>query len=146
MPLTADAETNGPAFNIGVFDTCSVYPAAPLDIAGGFTVDVARFARNFGLAHETAEVRQHYRVSGYGELIVSIGCRDDRKRAADDTAPAPVVVATFPLPDPAKAPTRMTFSGTLPPMRGDHDLCFQFTSPAEGPFYAPASIQLTERR
>jgi hexosaminidase len=146
MPMTVDAETNGPAVNIGVFDTCSVYPAAPLDVAGGFTVDVARIARNFGLAHETADVRKHFRVTPYGELLVSLGCRDTSGRALAKDAPPTKVLASFPLPDPATAPTRMTFSATLPRMTGDHDLCFQFTSPAEGPNYAPLSVQLTERR
>jgi hexosaminidase len=146
MPMTADAETNGPAVNIGVFDTCSVYPAAQLDVAGGFTVDVARIARNFGLAHDTADVRQHFRVTPYGELLVSLGCRDTSGRAPGKDARPTKVIASFPLPDPATAPTRMTFSATLPRMTGDHDLCFQFTSPAEGPNYAPLSVQLTERR
>ncbi|WP_277968018.1 beta-N-acetylhexosaminidase [Sphingomonas echinoides] len=146
MPMTADAETNGPTVHIGVFDTCSVYPAAPLDVAGGFTVDVARIARNFGLAHDTADVRQHFRVTPYGELLVSLGCRDTSGRAPGKDAPPTKVLASFPLPDPATAPTRMTFSATLPRMTGDHDLCFQFTSPAEGPNYAPLSVQLTERR
>ncbi|WP_242182758.1 family 20 glycosylhydrolase [Sphingomonas sp. CARO-RG-8B-R24-01] len=144
MPLTPDAEAYGPAFHVALFDTCSVYPAAPLDVATGFTVDVARFPRNFGLAHETADVRQHYRVTAFGELIVSLGCPVQQKGPAGPSSLAPVVVASFPLPDPAKTPTRMTFSGTLPRTRGDQDLCFQFTSPAAGPNYALASVQLSE--
>lgn len=146
MPMTADAETNGPTVHIGVFDTCSVYPAAPLDVAGGFTVDVARIARAFGLAHDTGKVRQHYRVTEFGELTVSLGCPADPGAPPAPAGPAPVIAATFPLPDPAKTPTRMTFSGTLPRIKGDHDLCFRFTSPGEGPYYAPVSVQLTERR
>ncbi len=31
-------------------------------------------------------------------------------------------------------------------MSGDRDLCFQFTSPTSDPYYAVASVQLTERR
>lgn len=146
VPLTADAESNGPAFNINLFDTCSAYPAAPLDVAGGFTIEVARLARHYGLAHEASAVREPYNVTAHGELVVLAGCQGGRKGAPDKDAPKPVVVATFPLPDPAASPTKMTFKGALPQMSGDRDLCFQFTSPTSDPYYAVASVQLTERR
>ncbi|MET3760642.1 family 20 glycosylhydrolase [Sphingomonas sp. UYEF23] len=146
VPLTSEAQGNAPVFNINLFDTCSAYPAAPLDVAKGFTVQVARLARHYGLAHEASAVREHYNVTAHGELVVLAGCQAGRKGPPDKDAPAPVVAASFPLPDPATAPTLLTFSGALPPMAGDRDLCFQFTSPVAEPYYAVADVQLKETR
>ena len=146
VPLTSEAQGNAPVFNINLFDTCSAYPAAPLDVAKGFTVQVARLARHYGLAHEASAVREHYSVTAHGELVVLAGCQAGRKGRPDKDAPAPVVAASFPLPDPATAPTLLTFSGALPAMAGDRDLCFQFTSPVAEPYYAVADVQLTEAR
>ncbi|MEG3175469.1 family 20 glycosylhydrolase [Sphingomonas sp. RB3P16] len=146
VPLTSEAQGNAPVFNINLFDTCSAYPAAPLDVAKGFTVQVARLARHYGLAHEASAVREHYNVTAHGELVVLAGCQAGRKGPPDKDAPAPVVAASFPLPDPATAPTLLTFSGALPPMAGDRDLCFQFTSPVAEPYYAVADVQLRETR
>ena len=146
VPLTSEAQGNAPVFNINLFDTCSAYQAAPLDVAKGFTVRVARLARHYGLAHEASAVREHYNVTAHGELLILAGCQAGRKGPPDKDAPEPVVAASFPLPDPAKAPTLLTFSGALPPMAGDRDLCFQFTSPLAEPYYAVADVQLTETR
>ena len=146
VPLTSEAQGNAPVFNINLFDTCSAYPAAPLDVAKGFTVQVARLARHYGLAHEASAVREHYSVTAHGELVVLAGCQAGRKGPPDKDAPAPVVAASFPLPDPATAPTLLTFSGALPAMAGDRDLCFQFTSPVSEPYYAVADVQLKEAR
>ncbi|GHH10542.1 hypothetical protein GCM10008023_08430 [Sphingomonas glacialis] len=146
VPLTSEAQGNAPVFNINLFDTCSAYPAAPLDVAKGFTVQVARLARHYGLAHEASAVREHYNVTAHGELVVLAGCQAGRKGPPDKDAPAPVVAASFPLPYPATAPTLLTFSGALPAMAGDRDLCFQFTSPVAEPYYAVADVQLKEAR
>ncbi len=64
--------------------------------------------------------------------------------AAKDKAIQPIVVATFPLPDPAAAPARFSVSGALPAMAGDEDLCFQFTAPLAGPYYAVERAALGE--
>lgn len=140
VPLTAEAQENTPVFNVNLFDTCTAYPAAPMDLATGFTVDVARTPRNYGLAHDFNKVRAHYNVSTHGELIVTARCIS----AAKDPAVKPVVVATFPLPDPASAPQQFRFTGSLPKLAGDEDLCFQFTSPLSDPFYTVAKVVLTE--
>ncbi|WP_267414643.1 family 20 glycosylhydrolase [Sphingomonas sp. GC_Shp_4] len=146
VPVTADATGNGPVYNINLFNTCSVYPAAPLDVAGGFTIDVARVARNWGLAHDFGQVRDHYPVTPHGELLVLIGCTASNGGAVGTGAQAkPVIAASFPLPDPATAPAQLRFTGTLPTLAGDHDLCLQFTSPLSDPFYAVGRVQLTER-
>lgn len=133
VPLTSEATANTPVYNVNIFDTCTMYPAAPVDVAGGFTVDVARLARHYGLAHDTSKLTQHYAVTAHGELIVRTGGCDGP------------VAASFPLPDPANSPTRMTFKGTLPKGTGDSDLCMLFTESLDDPFYAVETMQLTER-
>jgi len=139
VPLSSEATANAPAFNANIFDTCTAYPAAPLSLSEGFTVEVARLPRHYGLAHDATKVRQHYNVTPYGELVLTAGCpvTDGPKRP---------VLATFPLPDPASAPNRFRFTGTLPAGLADGDICMQFTSPTSDPFYAVERMQLTERR
>ena len=138
VPLTSEAQANAPVFNINLFDTCTAYPAAPMDIAKGFTIDIARLPRHYGLAHDFKAVRQHYNVTPYGELLVLVGCTvKDAK---------PVIAGTFPLPDPTSAPTRFSVKGKLPAMTGDRDICLQFTSPTSAPFYTVERMQLTEAR
>lgn len=138
VPLTSEAQANAPVFNVNLFDTCTAYPAAPMDIAKGFTIDVARLPRHYGLAHDFKAVRQHYNVTPHGELIMLVGC------TVKDVKP--IVAATFPLPDPNTAPTRFRFKGDLPALTGDRDICLQFTSPTSDPFYAVERMQLTETR
>ncbi len=147
VPLTPDATDTSPAFNLNLFDTCSIYPAAPLDLAGGYRIEVVRLARNWALAHDQSRLREHYAVSPHGELLVQLGCvAAAAARKAGDTTVQPVALGAFPLPDPATAPQRFTFAGSLPAMTGDQDICFQFTSPLGDPYYAVAGVQLTERR
>ncbi|KQV57022.1 MULTISPECIES: beta-N-acetylhexosaminidase [unclassified Caulobacter] len=133
VPLTSEAQADAPAFNVNLFDTCALYPAAPLDLAGGFEVKVARVPRHYGLAGDTDKVRWHYNATRFGELIVRAGGCEGR------------VVATFPLPDPATASNRLTFKGELPEEAGDSDLCLLFTAPLSGPFYAVEALALTPR-
>ena len=145
VPLTSEASADAPVYNINLFDTCTLYPAAPLDVARGYTVDVVRLARHYGLAHEAAMVRAHYNVSDHGELLVQVGCDAAAKaRRNGDEAARPIAAGAFPLPDPRIAPQRFSFSGTLPKMAGDQDVCFQFTSPLSEPFYTVERVQLTE--
>jgi hexosaminidase len=147
VPLTPDATAASPAFNLNLFNTCAVYPAAPLDVAGGYKVEVVRLARNWALGQDGAKTRQHYAVSPHGELLVQFGCAAAAKaQEAGDKTARPVAIGAFPLPDPASAPQRFAFEGALPKMTGDQDLCFQFTAPLSDPYYAVASVQLTERR
>ncbi|MDR6625891.1 family 20 glycosylhydrolase [Caulobacter segnis] len=132
-PLTSEAEADAPAFNVNLFDTCQMYPAAPLDLAGGFEVKVARLPRHYGLAGDTTKVRWHYNATRFGELVVRAGgCEGS-------------VVATFPLPDPAMASNRLTFKGDLPAGTGDADLCLLFTAPLSGPFYTVEAMALAPR-
>ena len=145
VPLTSEATADAPVYNINLFDTCTLYPDAPLDVARGYSVEVVRLARHYGLAHEQRMVREHYNVSAHGELLVQVGCiaAAAAQKAGDKTA-HPIAVGAFPLPDPKTAPQRFTLSGTLPTMTGDRDVCFQFTSPLTDPFYTVGKVQLTE--
>lgn len=139
VPLTSEATDNAPVYNVNLFDTCSAYPAAPLDVAKGFTVEVARLPRHYGLAHEHTALRRHFNVTTHGELVVYARCIVAAKEKTK-----PTVVASFPLPDPDTASTRFGFTGTLPQMAGDEDLCFQFTSPLSDPYYAVERVVLNE--
>jgi len=138
LPLTSEAQGNAPVFNADIFDTCTAYPAAPLDVAKGFTIDIARLPRNWGLAHDFTKVRQHYNVTPHGELMVLVGCTVKGAK--------PVIAGTFPLPDPKTAPTRFSVKGILPTITGDRDICLQFTSPTSDPFYAVERMTLSETR
>jgi hexosaminidase len=132
-PLTSEATANAPAFNVNLFDACAIYPAAPLDLAGGFEVKVARLPRHYGLAGDTDKVRWHYNATRFGELIVRTGSCEGP------------VAATFALPDPATADNRLKFQASLPPGTGDADLCLLFTAPLSGPFYTVEALALTPR-
>jgi hexosaminidase len=145
VPLTSESTANAPAYNINLFDTCSLYPDAPLDVAKAYRVEVVRLARHYGLAHEQRMVKQHYNVSDFGELLVQVGCIDAAKRrvAGDKTAQR-IAAGAFPLPDPKTAPQMFAFEGKLPAMPGDADVCFQFTSPTTDPYYTVGKVQLVE--
>ncbi|MES2336883.1 MAG: family 20 glycosylhydrolase [Pseudomonadota bacterium] len=144
-PLRSEATENAPVYTINLFDTCTLYPDAPLDVARGYRVDVVRLARHYGLAHEARMVREHYNVSAHGELLVQVGCiaAAERRKAGDKTA-RPIAAGAFPLPDPKTAPQMFSFAGALPKMAGDTDVCFQFTSPRTDPYYTVGRVQLTE--
>lgn len=145
-PLRSEATENAPVYNINLFDTCILDPDAPLDIAKGYKVEVVRLARHYGLAHEARMVREHYNVSAHGELLVQVGCiaAAERRKAGDKTA-RPIAAGAFPLPDPKTAPQMFSFTGLFPEgLKGDQDVCFQFTSPIADPYYTVGKVELTE--
>ncbi len=134
VPLVSGQSENAPAFNVNIFDTCTQWLGAPLGEAKSVTIDVARLARHYGLAHEESALRAHYAVTDHGELVVRAGgCEGS-------------VIGTFPLPDPKTAPQRMQFKAALVGQKADADLCFQFTSPLSDPFYAVEAVTLEDRR
>lgn len=145
-PLRSEATDNAPVYNINLFDTCILDPDVPLDVAKGYKVEVVRLARHYGLAHEARMVREHYNVSAHGELLVQVGCiaAAERRKAGDKTA-RPIAAGAFPLPDPRTAPQMFSFEGVFPEgLKGDQDVCFQFTSPIADPYYTVGKVQLTE--
>ncbi|MFC3671882.1 beta-N-acetylhexosaminidase [Novosphingobium pokkalii] len=148
VPLNADAQTNGPAFNVNIFDACVADDHAPLARARAITVDVARLPRNYGLAHDQRMVIARYATSPHGELVVSAGCRAAEKAADDrakehDPMPGATVLATWPLPDPAQAPQQFTLMADLPQLglKDESDVCFQFTASPAGPFYTVQQVR-----
>ncbi|TDN80315.1 beta-N-acetylhexosaminidase [Stakelama pacifica] len=141
VPLSPDATANGPAYNMDLFYQCSAARAVPLDQARGVEVTVARMKIAFGLAHQFDDVVRQYDVTSHGELVVEAKCFAPDGSAASD----PVVLATFPLPDPETADNRMTFRADIPQMKGDEDVCFRFTSQPHGQRYAVESVSFVER-
>ncbi|MCI4592648.1 beta-N-acetylhexosaminidase [Sphingobium sp. BYY-5] len=134
VPLTSGQSEDSPAFNVNIFDTCTIWADAPLGEAKAVTIDVARLPRHYGLAHEESALRAHYAVTAHGELVVRAGgCEGG-------------VIGTFPLPDPRTTPNRMRFTAPIKDQSGDANLCFQFTSALSDPFYAVEKVILEDRR
>ncbi|WP_313808529.1 beta-N-acetylhexosaminidase [Sphingobium sp.] len=134
VPLVSGQSGDAPAFNVNIFDTCTIWADAPLGEAKAVTIDIARLPRHYGLAHEESALRAHYAVTAHGELVVRAGgCEGG-------------VIGTFPLPDPKTAPNRLRFTAPFKDQSGDANLCFQFTSPLSEPFYAVEKVRLEDRR
>jgi hexosaminidase len=134
LPLTPDATGFAPAYNSNIYDGCLMWRGAPLSVAKAYSVDVARLARNYGLAHAFTRVKPYYPATRFGEMIVRSGGCDGKP------------VGTFPLPDPATAPNRQHYGGTLPAGTPDGDLCMTFTAPISGPLYAVEQVRLEPAR
>jgi hexosaminidase len=129
VPLRPEATAWAPVFNVNIFDACWIYPQAPLDGVRAITVEAARLARNYGLAHDAAKVVQHPASTPHGELEVrQDGC--DGPLLASLPLPAGSALQTFPL------------TAALPPLAGVHDLCLRFTASISGPLYAIDTARL----
>jgi hexosaminidase len=107
---------------------------APLSVARGYRIAVARVPRNFGIAHDYGRLVRYYAATTFGELVVRSGGCDG------------VPVGTFPLADPASAPNRFEVAGELPKGTPDGDLCMTFTASAEGPLYVVGQVTLEPAR
>ena len=134
LPITPDATDFAPAYNSNIYDDCMTWRSAPLSVAKAYQVDVARLARNYGLAHAFTRVKAYYPATRFGELVVRTG-------GCEGT-----VIGTFPLPDPATAPNRLRFGGNLAAGTPDGDLCLTFTAPLSGPIYAVGQVMLESAR
>jgi hexosaminidase len=134
VPLTPDAVTTAPVFDVNLFDSCWLYPKARLDGVGRIEVSAARLPRNYGLAHEIVKVMSHPAATPYGELSI---------RAGRCGGP---VIATLPLPDPkAGGDVHLALNAALTPRTGEEDLCLIFTAPIDGPLYAIDKVELVAR-
>jgi hexosaminidase len=122
-----------PAYDIDIFHMCHVYPRARLTGIASVRVDIARLARNYGLANDQAKVKQYPAKTPFGELVVV----EDGCQGAE--------VARIALTDPATTPNRRTLTAPLPSGDGVHDLCFMFTAPISGPFYAIDTVTLVRK-
>ena len=46
------------------------------------------------------------------------------------------------LPDPAASDIRQSLQIAMPPLAGEHNMCFIFTAPTDGPWYVIGSVKL----
>ena len=126
-----DATSMAPVYSINVFNTCQLYPATPMDGVHAIHVDAVRLERNYALAHEQKLVVSRPHSTPFGELVV----HQDQCDGA--------VLASMPLPDPARSARRFVLDATLPALHGEHTLCLIYTAPVDGPLYALSRVSLT---
>ena len=126
-----DATSTQPVYAVNVFDTCQQLPATWLDGVAAIRVEAVRLPRNFALAHEARLVVSRPRATPFGELVV---------RADQCDGP---VLASAPLPDPARSAGNFTLAAALPAQQGEHALCLIYTAPIDGPLYAIGRVTLT---
>ncbi|GFZ93166.1 beta-N-acetylhexosaminidase [Dyella caseinilytica] len=129
MQPMPDANSLAPVFLTNSFNACQLYPATRLNGIGKVHADVVRLERNYALAHDQKLVVSHPHATPYGELVIH---RDTCTGA---------VIASMPLPDPARSERRFSLDASVPPQQGTHGLCLIFTAPTEGSFYALDRIQ-----
>ena len=125
-----DATSLAPVYSINVFDSCQLYPATPMDGIARIHVDGVQLPRNYQLAHDAKLVVSRPHSTPFGELVV----HQDRCDGA--------VLATLPLPDPARSTRRFALDGALPAAHGSHALCLIYTAPIDGDLYALDRVSL----
>ncbi len=133
VPLTPDATTTAPVFDVDLFDSCWIYPKTQLDGVSAITVSAARLPRNYGLAHDIDKVVSHPKTTPFGELVVRAGACDGP------------VAARVPLPDPkAGGDVHLSLTSALT-LTGEQPLCLLFTAPIDGPLYAIDQVRLVRK-
>jgi hexosaminidase len=125
-----DAKSTQPVYAVNVFDACQQFPATWMDGVTAIHVDAVRLPRNFALAHEQKLVVSRPHATPFGELVVHA-----------DQCDGPVL-ASMPLPDPARSERRFKLAATLPAQQGEHALCLIYTAPIDGPLYAIDRVTL----
>ena len=137
LPLTPDSPAAAPVYDMDVFHSCYVYRKAFLDGTRALGFDIARLARNYGLANNYSLEESENQVKSYpartpfGELVVY----QDRC----ETGPE---IGRVALPDPAASENRQSLRIPIAPVLGEHDLCFIFTASTRGPWYVIDSVKL----
>ena len=125
-----DATSLAPVYSINVFNSCQLYPSAPMNGIAAIRIDAVRLERNYALAHEQKLVVSRPHSTPFGELVVH-----------RDQCEGPVL-ATLPLPDPSHGARRFTLDAALPAQQGKHALCLIYTAPIDGPLYALDRVAL----
>jgi hexosaminidase len=128
-----DATSTQPVYAANLFDTCQLYPPTLMEGVGAIHVDAVRLERNFQLAHEAKLVVSRPHATPFGELVVHA-----------DRCDGPVL-ATVPLPDPARSPRQFRLDAKLPGQSGEHGLCLIYTAPTDGPLYALGRVALEQK-
>lgn len=133
MPLTPNSPATAPVYDVDLFYSCYIYPKGLLDLddVTSLEIDIARLARNYGLAHEKDKVKSYPARTQFGELVVYA-----------DRCETGAELARVPLPEPARSDNRQQLSIPLASPSGERDLCFIFTAPTDGPLYAIDSVKL----
>lgn len=131
VPLTPDSPATAPVYDIDIFDDCVAYPEARLDGIRTIHVDVARLARNYGLAHDQSKVKSYPSQTKFGELVVLL-----------DNCETGQELARLPLGDPATTPNQQGLTAAIAPVTGIHTVCLLFTAPISGPFYGVGGVRL----
>jgi hexosaminidase len=125
-----DATSLTPVYSVNLFNSCQLYPVTPMDGMATIQVDAVRLERNFALAHEAKLVVSRPHTTPFGELVVH-----------QDRCDGPVL-ASMPLPDPARSTRKFALDAMLPAQHGEHALCLLYTAPIDGPLYALGSVAL----
>jgi hexosaminidase len=125
-----DATSLTPVYSVNLFNSCQLYPVTPMDGMATIQVDAVRLERNFALAHEAKLVVSRPHTTPFGELVVH-----------QDRCDGPVL-ASMPLPDPARSTRKFALDAMLPAQQGEHALCLLYTAPIDGPLYALGSVAL----
>ena len=134
MPLTPNSPATAPVYDVDLFYSCYMYPKALLDEVATLQFEIARLARNYGLAHEKNKVKSYPARTPFGELVVYKGrCEGGAE------------MARVPLANPATSDNRQRFDIPIATTDGEHDLCFIFTASTDGPLYAIDSVKLLRK-
>jgi len=120
---------------VDLLNSCYVYPRALLSGATALEINIARLARNFGLANHKNQLKSYPARTRFGELVVY----QDRCESGTE-------MARVALPDPARSEARQAVEAVIAPTTGEHDLCFVFTAPTSGPLYAIDTVRLIRPR
>lgn len=131
LPLTPDSPAVAPVYEVDLLNSCYVYPRALLSGTTALELNIARLARNFGLANHKNQLKSYPARTRFGELVVY-----------EDRCESGAELARVALPDPGRSEARQAVEAAIAPMTGEHDLCFVFTAPVSGPLYAIDTVRL----
>jgi hexosaminidase len=131
LPLTPNSPAIAPVYDVDLLNSCYIYPRALLGDVTALEINIARLARNFGLANHKNQLKSYPARTQFGELVVY----QDRCASGPELARAA-------LPDPGRSEARQVVEAAMAPLTGEHDLCLVFTAPASGPLYAIDTVRL----
>ncbi len=131
LPLTPNSPAIAPVYNVDFLNSCYLYPRALLSGVTALELNIARLARNFGLANHKNQLKSYPARTRFGELVVY----QDRCESGPE-------LARVALSDPGRSEARQAVAADIAPMTGEHDLCLVFTAPASGPLYALDAVRL----
>jgi hexosaminidase len=131
LPLTPNSPAIAPAYDVDLLNSCYIYARAPLSGVTDLKFNIARLARNFGLANHKNQLKAYPARTRFGELVVE----QDRCESGPE-------LARVALADPGRSEARQALEAAIAPMSGEHDLCLLFTAPVSGPLYAIDTVEL----